>query len=108
MYSSNTICAGACSGLGIAPNRIGEVFGIFKAYCTRVGSGPFPTELFDQTGGDWEYIRYHIPTFIGSGLSGQPNITNDVDVIIAEIEGVVMGRKFDEELEVPLFAPRQA
>jgi adenylosuccinate synthase len=48
--SSNTVCAGACTGLGIAPNRIGEVFGIFKAYCTRVGSGPFPTELFDETG----------------------------------------------------------
>src|SRR3989339_1644724 len=48
--SSNTICAGACTGLGVAPNRIGKVFGIFKAYCTRVGSGPFPTELFDETG----------------------------------------------------------
>lgn len=48
--SSNTICAGACTGLGIAPNRIGSVFGIFKAYCTRVGSGPFPTELFDDVG----------------------------------------------------------
>ena len=48
--SSNTICAGACSGLGVAPNKIGEVFGIFKAYCTRVGRGPFPTELFDETG----------------------------------------------------------
>ena len=48
--SSNTISAGACTGLGIAPNRIGEVFGIFKAYCTRVGSGPFPTELHDETG----------------------------------------------------------
>ena len=48
--SSNTICAGACTGLGIAPNKIGEVYGIFKAYCTRVGSGPFPTELFDETG----------------------------------------------------------
>ncbi|UTW60634.1 adenylosuccinate synthase [bacterium SCSIO 12741] len=48
--SSNTICAGACTGLGVAPNRIGEVFGIFKAYCTRVGSGPFPTELFDEDG----------------------------------------------------------
>ncbi len=48
--SSNTISAGACSGLGVAPNKIGEVFGIFKAYCTRVGSGPFPTELFDETG----------------------------------------------------------
>ena len=48
--SSNTVCAGACTGLGVAPNRIGEVFGIFKAYCTRVGSGPFPTELFDEYG----------------------------------------------------------
>ena len=48
--SSNTVCAGVCVGLGVAPNRIGEVYGIFKAYCTRVGSGPFPTELFDETG----------------------------------------------------------
>ena len=48
--SSNTVCAGACTGLGVAPNRIGEVYGIFKAYCTRVGSGPFPTELFDADG----------------------------------------------------------
>ncbi len=48
--SSNTISAGACTGLGIAPNRVGEVFGIFKAYCTRVGSGPFPTELQDELG----------------------------------------------------------
>jgi adenylosuccinate synthase len=48
--SSNTVCAGACTGLGVAPNRIGNVIGIFKAYCTRVGSGPFPTELFDETG----------------------------------------------------------
>ncbi|MFH2142463.1 MAG: adenylosuccinate synthase [Bacteroidota bacterium] len=48
--SSNTICAGACTGLGIPPNKIGNVFGIFKAYCTRVGSGPFPTELHDETG----------------------------------------------------------
>lgn len=48
--SSNTVCAGACTGLGVAPRHIGNVFGIFKAYCTRVGSGPFPTELFDETG----------------------------------------------------------
>jgi len=48
--SSNTVTAGACTGLGVAPNRIGDVYGIFKAYCTRVGSGPFPTELFDETG----------------------------------------------------------
>lgn len=48
--SSNTTAAGACTGLGIAPNKIGEVYGIFKAYTTRVGSGPFPTELFDEVG----------------------------------------------------------
>ncbi len=48
--SSNTTAAGACTGLGIAPGTVGEVFGIFKAYTTRVGSGPFPTELFDQDG----------------------------------------------------------
>lgn len=50
--SSNTICAGVCTGLGVAPSKIGDVYGIFKAYCTRVGSGPFPTELFDETGVD--------------------------------------------------------
>jgi adenylosuccinate synthase len=48
--SSNTVCAGCCTGLGVAPRNIGEVYGIFKAYCTRVGSGPFPTELNDATG----------------------------------------------------------
>ena len=48
--SSNTTAAGACTGLGVAPNKIGKVFGIFKAYATRVGSGPFPTELFDEDG----------------------------------------------------------
>ena len=48
--SSNTITAGACTGLGVAPNQITDVFGIFKAYCTRVGSGPFPTELNDEVG----------------------------------------------------------
>jgi adenylosuccinate synthase len=48
--SSNTVCAGVSTGLGISPHKVGEVFGIFKAYCTRVGSGPFPTELFDDDG----------------------------------------------------------
>jgi adenylosuccinate synthase len=48
--SSNTITAGVCSGLGVAPNKIGTVYGLFKAYCTRVGEGPFPTELFDDIG----------------------------------------------------------
>lgn len=52
--SSNTITAGACSGLGVGPSSIGRVFGLFKAYCTRVGTGIFPTELFDETG---EYLR---------------------------------------------------
>ena len=48
--SSNTTIGGVCTGLGVAPSRVGHVYGIFKAYCTRVGSGPFPTELFDETG----------------------------------------------------------
>jgi adenylosuccinate synthase len=48
--SSSTMAAGACTGLGVSPSKIGEVYGIFKAYCTRVGSGPFPTELFNQDG----------------------------------------------------------
>jgi len=52
--SSNTTCSGVCSGLGLAPSKVGQVFGIFKAYCTRVGSGPFPTELEDAIG---EQIR---------------------------------------------------
>ena len=54
--SSNTTAAGACTGLGIAPNKVKEVYGIFKAYTTRVGSGPFPTELFDQVGADMAKI----------------------------------------------------
>ena len=54
--SSNTTAAGACTGLGIAPNKVKEVFGIFKAYTTRVGSGPFPTELFDEVGANMAKI----------------------------------------------------
>lgn len=54
--SSNTTCGGVCTGLGVAPNKIGEVFGIFKAYSTRVGSGPFPVELFDETGDTIRHI----------------------------------------------------
>ena len=52
MTSSTTTAAGACTGLGVAPSKVGKVFGIFKAYCTRVGSGPFPTELHDKDGDD--------------------------------------------------------
>ncbi len=63
--SSNTVSAGACTGLGIAPNRIGEVYGIFKAYCTRVGSGPFPTELFDETGDNMCTIGHEFGSVTG-------------------------------------------
>jgi adenylosuccinate synthase len=73
--SSNTICAGACTGLGIAPNRIGKVFGIFKAYCTRVGSGPFPTELFDEVG---DNIRNKGREF--GSVTGRPRRTGWLDL----------------------------
>ncbi|MGZ4034324.1 MAG: adenylosuccinate synthase [Bacteroidia bacterium] len=73
--SSNTICAGACTGLGIAPNRIGNVFGIFKAYCTRVGSGPFPTELFDEVG---DKIRNNGREF--GSVTGRPRRTGWLDL----------------------------
>ncbi len=63
--SSNTVCAGACVGLGIAPHKVGEVFGIFKAYCTRVGSGPFPTELFDETGNKIRQIGHEFGAVTG-------------------------------------------
>lgn len=63
--SSNTISAGACIGLGIAPQSIGEVYGIFKAYCTRVGSGPFPTELFDKTGDKLRELGFEFGSVTG-------------------------------------------
>ena len=75
--SSNTVCAGACTGLGIAPSRIGEVFGIFKAYCTRVGAGPFPTELFDETG---NYIREKGGEY--GTTTGRPRRTGWFDAVI--------------------------
>ncbi len=63
--SSNTICAGACTGLGIGPNKIGEVYGIMKAYCTRVGAGPFPTELFDEAGAKMRDIGHEYGAVTG-------------------------------------------
>ena len=63
--SSNTICAGACIGLGIGPNRIGDVYGIMKAYCTRVGAGPFPTELFDETGNEIRQLGHEYGAVTG-------------------------------------------
>ena len=74
--SSNTIAAGACTGLGLAPQRIGEVFGIFKAYCTRVGSGPFPTELFDETG---ELLRKNGDEY--GATSGRPRGCGWLDLV---------------------------
>lgn len=73
--SSNTICAGACNGLGIPPNKIGNVIGIFKAYCTRVGSGPFPTELENETG---EKIRKTGNEF--GSTTGRPRRTGWLDI----------------------------
>jgi adenylosuccinate synthase len=73
--SSNTICAGACTGLGIAPNKIGNVYGIFKAYCTRVGSGPFPTELHDEVG---DGIRNSGREF--GSVTGRPRRTGWLDL----------------------------
>ncbi len=63
--SSNTTAAGACTGLGVAPNKIGDVYGIFKAYTTRVGSGPFPTELFDKVGEDMARIGHEFGAVTG-------------------------------------------
>ena len=63
--SSNTIAAGCCTGLGVAPRSIGEVYGIFKAYCTRVGSGPFPTELEDETGEQLCTLGYEFGSVTG-------------------------------------------
>ncbi len=74
--SSNTICAGACTGLGVAPSKIGEVLGIFKAYCTRVGSGPFPTELLEGIG---EKLRTEGHEF--GSTTGRPRRCGWVDLV---------------------------
>ena len=63
--SSNTTAAGACTGLGIAPNKVGEVYGIFKAYCTRVGGGPFPTELNDEVGENLRQVGHEFGATTG-------------------------------------------
>lgn len=63
--SSTTIASGCCAGFGVAPSRIGRVFGIFKAYCTRVGEGPFPTELFDETGDEMSRVGHEYGAVTG-------------------------------------------
>lgn len=84
--SSNTICAGACTGLGIAPRNIGEVFGIFKAYCTRVGSGPFPTELFDETGDAMRKIGFEF-----GSVTGRPRRCGWIDLVALKYAIMVNG-----------------
>ncbi|WP_456437185.1 adenylosuccinate synthase [Psychroserpens sp.] len=74
--SSNTTASGACTGLGVAPNKIGEVFGIFKAYTTRVGSGPFPTELFDKTGAEMARIGREF-----GAVTGRPRRCGWLDLV---------------------------
>ena len=74
--SSNTTAAGACTGLGVAPNRIGEVFGIFKAYTTRVGSGPFPTELFDKDGATMAKVGHEF-----GATTGRPRRCGWLDLV---------------------------
>ncbi|MBQ7697892.1 MAG: adenylosuccinate synthase [Paludibacteraceae bacterium] len=74
--SSSTLCAGACIGLGVAPSRIGKVYGIFKAYCTRVGAGPFPTELNDETGETLRRIGHEF-----GATTGRPRRTGWLDLV---------------------------
>nr|WP_321231062.1 adenylosuccinate synthase [uncultured Psychroserpens sp.] len=74
--SSNTTASGACTGLGVAPNKIGEVFGIFKAYTTRVGSGPFPTELFDEVGSEMASIGREF-----GAVTGRPRRCGWLDLV---------------------------
>ena len=74
--SSNTICAGSCVGLGVSPRAIGDVYGIFKAYCTRVGAGPFPTELFDEDGRQMAERGYEC-----GAVTGRPRRCGWIDLV---------------------------
>jgi adenylosuccinate synthase len=74
--SSNTICAGACTGLGVSPGKIGDVYGIFKAYCTRVGSGPFPTELQDEMGEKLRQLGHEF-----GSVTGRPRRCGWIDLV---------------------------
>jgi len=84
--SSNTICAGACTGLGVAPRNIGEVYGIFKAYCTRVGSGPFPTELFCETGDKMRKIGSEF-----GSVTGRPRRCGWIDLVALKYAVMING-----------------
>ena len=84
--SSNTICAGACTGLGVAPRNIGEVYGIFKAYCTRVGSGPFPTELNDEFGDRLRNLGHEF-----GSVTGRPRRCGWVDLVALKYAVMING-----------------
>ena len=84
--SSNTVCAGVCTGLGVAPTKIGDVYGIFKAYCTRVGSGPFPTELFDETGEELRRIGHEF-----GAVTGRPRRCGWLDLVALKYAVMVDG-----------------
>jgi adenylosuccinate synthase len=84
--SSNTVCAGVCTGLGVAPTKIGDVYGIFKAYCTRVGSGPFPTELFDEVGEELRRIGHEF-----GAVTGRPRRCGWLDLVALKYAVMVDG-----------------
>src|SRR5690554_1259094 len=84
--SSSTVSAGACIGMGIAPNKIGEVYGIFKAYCTRVGAGPFPTELFDEVG---DNLRNNGNEF--GSTTGRPRRCGWIDLVALKYSVMING-----------------
>ena len=84
--SSNTVCAGACIGMGVPPSSIGDVYGIFKAYCTRVGAGPFPTELFD---GDGEKLRKDGNEF--GSTTGRPRRCGWLDLVALKYSVMING-----------------
>lgn len=84
--SSSTTVGGVCTGLGVAPSRVGHVYGIFKAYCTRVGSGPFPTELFDETG---EKIRKIGHEF--GAVTGRPRRCGWLDLVALKYTVMIDG-----------------
>jgi len=84
--SSNTVCAGACTGLGVAPGNIGDVYGIVKAYCTRVGSGPFPTELKDDTGEALRKIGHEF-----GATTGRPRRCGWLDLVALKYSIMING-----------------
>ena len=84
--SSNTMSAGVCTGLGVAPTRVGKVYGIFKAYCTRVGSGPFPTELLDDTGENLRQIGHEF-----GATTGRPRRCGWLDIVALKFAVMMSG-----------------